>query len=64
MPYYETRTGYYPESNPYNVGDKVIWNGLTLIVGDDFDELNRWADEESHIVTTCGRVLSIDSLNK
>ena len=30
MPYYETKTGYYSDTNPFNVGDTIIWKGLTL----------------------------------
>lgn len=51
----------YPRDNPYKTGDEVKWDGKVYTVGDDFEEIARWAGGHdkfsTHIVTTCGRVL-------
>jgi len=67
MGFYNKLHGEYESPNPFNVGDKVLWDGVTLEVGDDWEELQYWAGDnatKTNIVTTCGRVLSIDSVRK
>ena len=58
------RDGTYDHS--YNVGDRIKWKrtGEIMTVGDDWDELEHWGSISSHIVTTSGRVLSIDEITR
>jgi len=62
------KTYYYPDDNPYKVGDKIKWkrDGKIYTVGDDGEEILYWCPngESTHIVTTCGRVLSINEIEK
>ena len=52
----------------YKVGDKVKCNDYPdedLVVGDDWSELYRWGcSTKTHIVTTSGRVLSVDRIER
>lgn len=67
MPYFEpTGKGYYPDTNPYKTGDTIKWKstGEIMTVGDDFGELYKWYPngDDTHIVTTSGRVLHINEI--
>jgi hypothetical protein len=69
MPYEYKLVGSYHEDNPFKVGDKIKKKGEDeeMRVGDDWGELIHWGGrsaDKTHIVTTCGRVLSIDQIIK
>lgn len=68
MPFWTKLEGEYHKDNPFKEGDIIKWKctGEIMTVGNDWDELKYWTggDDRFHIVTTNGRVLSIEEIEK